>query len=409
MTTPPPAVGRSGGSAAIRLITGREITTRLRSKALIVTTILFVVLMVAGGFLLKLATGSGPTEYRVGVLAQDEGLGAVVADVARDQGAVVETVVLPDATESVPGSRQLRDGDLDAVLTGVPDQPVITVRTSLDPTLHAVLTDVTQRAALADQVSALGGDPTTVEEAVARSTPEVAEIEPAPRRDGSQIAAGYVAGILLFIALMTCGQMVAQGVVEEKSSRVVELLLAVVRPWQLMAGKVLGIGLVGLGQVVVIVAAGAGTAVALGLVDTGSLDLGATAGWAIVWFVVGFTMYALAMAALAALVSRQEDVGTVTAPMTTLMMIPYVIGVSLGPWDPTNPLIVWLSRIPFCSPLLMPMRTALDSVSTGEALAVLALNVAVVPLLVWLGGRVYAGAVLRTGSRVKLRDALRAG
>ena len=78
---------------------------------------------------------------------------------------------------------------------------------------------------------------------------------------------------------MTAGQLVAQGVVEEKSSRVVELLLATVRPWQLMAGKVLGIGVIGLTQVVLVVGAGAGTALALGLVDTSSINLGVTALW----------------------------------------------------------------------------------------------------------------------------------
>ena len=157
---------------------------------------------------------------------------------------------------------------------------------------------------------------------------------------------------------------------EEKSTRVVELLLSTIRPWQLMAGKVTGIGVIGLLQVVAVIAAAAGTALALGLLDTSSLDLGATIAWALVWFVVGFITFALALAALASLVSRQEDVASVTAPVLVLMMIPYMIGISIAPWDPTNPLVVGLSYIPFAAPMVMPMRIALGNVETWEILPV---------------------------------------
>jgi len=271
-----------------------------------------------------------------------------------------------------------------------------------------VLGSLAQQEALSSAVTELGGDPGEVGREIAQAAPDVTALEPEPERDNAQIVAGFVAGILLFISLMTAGQLVAQGVVEEKSSRVVELLLATVRPWQLMAGKVLGIGVIGLSQVVLVVGAGAGTAALLGLVDASSINLGVTALWVIVWFVVGFTMYALALAALAALVSRQEDVGSVTAPVITLMMIPYLIGITIAPWDPTNPLVVWLSFVPFCAPMLMPMRIALGEVAPWEIALSLGLSLALIPVLVWLAGRIYSNAVLRSGGRIKLKDALTA-
>jgi ABC-2 type transport system permease protein len=175
-----------------------------------------------------------------------------------------------------------------------------------------------------------------------------------------------------------------------------------------MAGKVLGIGVVGLIQVAVVVLGGAGTAAVLGLVDASDIDLGATAAWSLVWFVVGFVMYSLALAALAALVSRQEDIGSVTAPVVMLMIVPYVIGISIAPWNPDSPIVQWLSYIPFCAPLVMPIRIALGTVETWQAVVSVLISLALVPALVWLAGRVYANAVLRTGARVKLRDALRA-
>jgi ABC-2 type transport system permease protein len=206
---------------------------------------------------------------------------------------------------------------------------------------------------------------------------------------------------------MIASQLVAQGVVEEKTSRVVELLLSTVRPAQLMAGKVLGIGVIGLIQVVLTVGAAAVAASATGLLDTSGIRVGATMFWALVWFLVGFTTYAIVMAGLAALVSRQEEVGSVITPAIMFMVLPYVFGVSVLPSDPTNELATVLSFIPGFAPFLLPMREALGATEAWEQWVALGLSLAVLPLLIWLAGKVYGRAVLRTGARIKLRDALR--
>lgn len=132
------------------------------------------------------------------------------------------------------------------------------MREELGTTLSPVFTGLAQQAALSGAVTDLGGDPSAVAQEIASAAPTVETLEPAEERDPAQIVTGMVGGILIFIALMTCGQLVAQGVVEEKTSRVVELLLATIRPWQLMAGKVLGIGAIGLMQLVVVVGAASG-------------------------------------------------------------------------------------------------------------------------------------------------------
>lgn len=417
-----------GAWPAVRLVAGREITTRVRSKAFLLTTALLVVGVVLGGFLLDLASGGGPSAQRVGVVVTagsstsgTDGGGADQADQAEEGGPVGAALTAAadaagldvDASsvaDRAAGEQEVRDGDLDALVVAGQDGTVtVVVAQDLDPTLEAVLTGTAQSQALAAAVERLGGDPAAVAQEVGAAHAQVERLEPADERDAGQVVAGFVAGILTFVALMTCGQLVAQGVVEEKTSRVVELLLATVRPWQLMAGKVLGIGAIGLAQVALVVAAGAGTATALGLLDASSLALGPTIVWSLVWFVVGFTMFALALAALAALVSRQEDVGSVTSPVITLMMVPYILGVSIAPWDPDNTLVVALSFVPFCAPLLMPIRIALGAVEPWEPWVALGLSVALVPVLVWLAGRVYAHGVLRTGGRVRLKDALRAG
>ena len=388
----------------IRLVAGREITTRLRSKAFLWTTGLLVVAIVAGGVILNFALGSS-TATAVAVTPQTEPLVEPLRAIAHANDEAVRIVRVHD---DAAARTAVADEVADAALTGGPTDFTVVVRSQPDPNQYAMLTVLRQQAALSAAVTGLGGDPAEVAEQLATATVKIEALDPAPERDGGQIAAGYVAGILLFLALQTTAQLVSQGVVEEKSTRVVELLLSTIRPWQLMAGKVTGIGVIGLLQVVAVIAAAAGTALALGLLDTSSLDLGATIAWALVWFVVGFITFSLALAALASLVSRQEDVASVTAPVLVLMIIPYVIGISIAPWDPTNPVVVWLSYIPFAAPMVMPMRIALGSVETWEILLSLALSLAVIPVLVWGAGRIYSNAVLRTGARVRLREALRA-
>jgi ABC-2 type transport system permease protein len=387
----------------LRLVAGREISTRIRSRAFLWTTGLLVAAVVGGGIVLDLAIGS-PSASTVAVTPQTEPLAQPLRDIARASDESVEVISVADDAAAEAAVQQ---EDVDAALTGDPGDFTVVVRSETGPAEYAMFTVLRQQAALGSVVTELGGDPAAVADELASATLVVRALDPAPERDGGQIAAGYVAGILLFLALQTTAQLVSQGVVEEKSTRVVELLLSTIRPWQLMAGKVLGIGVIGLSQVVLVAGAAAGTALGLGLLDASSLDLGTTLGWALAWFALGFVMYSSALAALASLVSRQEDVAAVTAPVLVLMILPYVIGISIAPWDPTNTIVVVLSYVPFAAPLVMPMRIALGTVETWQVLASFALSAALVPVLVWAAGRIYSNAVLRTGARVSLRDALR--
>lgn len=388
---------------AIRLIASREIRVRLASKAYLWTTVAFVAVVVVGGVVLNLVMSNQGSKH-VGITSAAASVTAPLEASAEAIGVAVETRAVAD---QAAGEQLLVAGEIDALVTAVTPRLQVVVQQTLDSSLAPLFGTLAQQFALVDAVQSLGGDPAEVSGQVAQATPDITSLEPEPQVDGGQIAAGYLAGILLFIALMTSGQLVAQGVVEEKSSRVVELLLATVRPWQLMAGKVLGIGTVGLAQVALVVGAGVGTAYVLGLLDDTSLNLGATALWALIWFVIGFASYALVLAALGALVSRQEDVGSVIGPVTALMIIPYIVAISIAPWSPDSPIVVWLSYIPFCAPMVMPVRIALGAVEGWEIALSVALSLAVIPVLVWLAGRVYSNAVLHSGGRVKLKDALR--
>lgn len=389
----------------VLLVARREISVRARSKGFLWSTAAFVVLIVGGIVLASVLQGQSERTFAVGLTSETGGLAASVEAVAEARG-LTATV---SETDQGSGEAALRDGELDALLTGTPRDQTVVVHEDLDPALRDVFTAVAQQGVLDALIRDLGGDPRQIGEEVSLTEPTLRILDEGAEVHPGQAVVGMVGGILLFVSLLGAGQLVAQGVVEEKTSRVVEILLSTIRPWQLMAGKVLGLGVVGLIQLGLIVGTGSIALAATDLLGDTELRLGGVAVWVVLWFLVGYASYALLLAALAALVSRQEEVGSITAPVTTLMMVPYIVGVTIAPWEPDNPLVVALSFIPFTSPLVMPVRFAAGDVSVAESLAALGVSVAVLPLLTWVAGRIYRSAVLNTGSKVRLLSALRAG
>ena len=391
-------------AAAVRLVAEREMRTRLRSKAYRITTVVLVVIVVALAVVMDIVNGRNTTAH-VGFTEQAAALRPHVTAVATSLGQDVATTQVPDTRT---GRQQLRSGKLDALVLAMQGNDLrVVVEKKLDPQLESTLTSAAGQVTLDQKITALGGDPASVAADVSQASVAVTAMEPAPHFNPQRLAVGSVAGILIYLALLGTGMSVAQGVVEEKASRVVELLLATIRPWQLMAGKVLGIGLVGLLQVAVVGVAGV---LAGQLTGALSLSISATAGvvaWLVVWFILGFTLYSLVFAGLGALVSRQEDLGGATAPATMFLVVGYVVGISVLPSTPDQPIVAIMSLIPAFSPTLMPMRLAMGGVPLWQTLLSLALAVACVPLLVGVTGRLYRNGVVRTGARLRLREALK--
>jgi len=178
------------------------------------------------------------------------------------------------------------------------------------------------------------------------------------------------------------------------------------KPWQLLAGRILGLGLLGLAQIVVIAAVGVGGAIAFDLVDIPG-DLIGTAVSVVGWFVLGYAFYASIFAVAASLVSRQEDLGTVIMPTSLVLVAAFVVGIQASA-DPGGPLARITSYVPGLSPLVMPVRQAAGDVALWEIGLAVVLMLAAIALIVRLGGRIYAGALLRTGGKIKMREALKA-
>lgn len=386
----------------VALVAHREITTRIRAKGFRIGTLVLLALVVAFPMVLRIATGS--SAQSVGFTSQNASLARAFAAVATVSGANVQTATVADQAS---GEQQVRAGTLDALVVGSSGSVQVVVDKSLDEGLRAAFTALTRQQALDAQVRHLGGDPAQVSAAVASAQVEVATLEPAPEINGQRIALGIVTGVLIYLSLQTWGQFVAQGVVEEKSSRVVELLLSTVRPWQLMAGKVLGIGQVGLVQIAIVAGGGAIAGLVTGALTIPASAVAGTVVWLVVWYLLGFFSYALVLAAASSLVSRQEEIAGVVGPILMLLVVPYVLGISILPSKPDSRLIEVLSLIPLFSPTLMPIRLAFGDVPVWQVALAVALVVLMIPALVWLSGRIYRNAVLRTGVRVRLREALR--
>lgn len=386
----------------VRLVAAREIRTRIESKATRIVTVILVVALVALIVILDVA-GGGSSAQKVGFTAQVQQLAGPLQQAAHASDDDVETINVASLSA---GERSVRDGDLDALVA--PGRPLhVVVKDDLDDTLRATLTALARQQTLDQQVTALGGDPAQVDRALARASLDVQVLEPQKPHHDERLVIGIIVGVLIYVGLLSYGQAVAQGVVEEKTSRVVEILLSTIRAWHLMAGKVLGIGVVGLLQLAIVLGAGALTAALTGVLSLPTSVAAGTVVWAIVWYLLGYFLYALLFAAAGALVSRQEDVGSVTMPLMMLIIVPYVVGVSALPADPENGLVRTLSLIPLFSPMLMPMREAMGVATAGELAFSVALTGVLVVVLVRVTGRIYANAVMRMGARVRVTDALR--
>ena len=202
--------------------------------------------------------------------------------------------------------------------------------------------------------------------------------------------------------MIAYGYWVSMGVVEEKSSRVVEVLLSKLRPAQLMAGKILGIGLLSLVQLLLFGVVGLGVALLTGTVDLPGAAVG-TIAIVLGWFVLGFALFAAA----GALASRQEEVQNTASPMTFVLIASFVLAVQTLPNPDGLPAVIG-SLVPLVAPLIMPVRIAAAEAAAWEIALSVALMVASITLLIPLTGRLYTGAILQTHKQTKLREAWRA-
>lgn len=367
---------------------------RGRSKGFLAGLILTEVFVI-GSLLLQTLFASGENQIRVGYVgspppALEPGLIAV----ARQLGSEAEVIELPDRAAA---ETALTTDAVDGVLIpgAEPDDAgTILFNEGRDErVIQAVSVALAQI-----RLQAAGVDLTP---------PEVASIQPVSDEDTTSLLIANIGVVFLFISIFSFGYWVLSGVVEEKQSRVVEVVLSTVRPRDLLMGKVFGIGILGLVQLLILVVTGLVAASLIGQITLPETTAPAVA-MLLLWFVLGYVLYSTLFGVLGALASRMEEASNVTTPVSFLAMGAYFVSILVVLNEPDGLVARIASLVPPAAPMVVPMRAALGGIEWWEVLLSVAVTVAFIYGLFVIGARVYTGAVLQTGGRMKLRDAWRA-
>lgn len=350
---------------ATLLVAEREITTQARTRSFLISTAVTVVLIFGGIIASSLFGGGGDDAAKVAV-------------VTGTQVTAVEGIEQVPVTDRAAGEELLRTDEVDAVAFADP----------ASPTGFALL--------------GLRDEPSSVQSALSVQ-PTVEVLEPQAVSEGVRYIVTFGFALVFILAAIGSGAMIVQNTVMEKQSRIVEILLAAVPAKALLAGKILGNTVIGVGQAVAMAAAAV-----LGLAVTGQTELlgilSAPMIWFVVFFLFGFMLVAGLFAAAGSLVSRQEDASSVMSPVMMLVMLPYFGVIFFG----DNPTVMTvLSYVPFSAPLAMPVRLFFGEAQWWEPLISLALLLVAAAVVAVLASKVYSRSLLRMGGRVSLKDALK--
>ncbi|MCD2498572.1 MULTISPECIES: ABC transporter permease [Microbacterium] len=365
MSTPTPARAVSP-LQGIGLVAEREIMSKLQSRAFVISTLvlfaLALVAVVAGGLTAKQSSDT-PV--------------AVTSDAASFV-ANVPGLDITEVTDRAAAERAVTDESVDAAV----------VADAASPTGFTVIAKTSAPDSLVMQLAAV---------------PTVTLLEPDTTNPALRYIVSFGFGLLFLLAASTFGGTIASSVVEEKQTRIVEILISTVSTRTLLAGKVLGNTVLAIVQIVGMVAIAV-----VGLIVTGQTDVLTLLGSAMVWFAIfflfGFILLAALFAAAASLVSRQEDLGSTITPVTMLVMAPYFLVIMFN----DNPLVMTImSYVPFSAPVGMPMRLFLGEAQWWEPLLSLLILVVSCVLAILVGARIYDHSILRMGGRVKLAEALK--
>jgi ABC-2 type transport system permease protein len=385
---------------ATRLVMRRELGERIREKSFLVSTGISV-LIIGVVALLPSFLGDGPDELTVGAVGAEQ---QVLAHALEDSttGSDDLRIEARDVGDEAEARREVEAGNIDAALIG---ESRVVVDEELTPDFRALLQTTLQQDRILEAFADAGVDQERAQQAISPARIEVEELNPpSPHRDDRRTVAA-VGAFLLFGQIFGYGFWVSMGVVEEKSSRVVEVLLSKIRPSQLLAGKVIGIGILGLVQLAAIAAFGIAIALITNVIELPPGTIG-TVGLVFLYFIIGYAFYSCSFAVAGAIVSRQEELQSTTAPMSLMLYASFFLAF-FALSNPDSVMAQVASYVPMSAPLTMPQRVAYGSATGVEAALSIALSIAVTVLLIPLASRLYSGAILRMGSQVKLKEAWR--
>ena len=291
----------------------------------------------------------------------------------------------------------VRDGDADAGLAG----GTLYTSTKSAGTFPVVVAQAVVSLEATRRLTEAGLSPQQVASLQSIRPPTQVIVGPADNQ--GRVGVGVAVGIVLYLALTLAGTAIATTVAMEKSTRISEVLLAILRPSQVLVGTVIAVGTVTLVQLVVLATP---LAVAVRVTDKIGVPTVAAGdlGLAVAWFVLGFALYAFLFAATAALVNKITEVNSAILPVTMILLASYIVALAVVAPDPSVGWSVAASMFPLSAPLVMPVRWASGQVPIYQLLLAMALTAATAVLLVSVASSIYRRALLITGRRVKLRE-----
>jgi ABC-2 type transport system permease protein len=382
----------------IWLVTRREWDQRARTRAFQLSTLIsaaiVVILIVVSA---RSAGGDRPTGT-VGLVGTSS---AQLPALLRASGDQLDITVKTRAfADEAAGRVALGSSELSVLLV---DEQELVWKAEPNEQLQAAVTSAVGVLERQQAIREIGLTPEQAKQLLQPPQLRSTSLEPATKEQTARADLGRIGVVLLFMAIAFYCGFVLTGVVEEKSSRVVEVLLSRVRPTELLAGKIFGIGLVGLAQLAAVMGAGL---VALTFSDNtlAPQTTPSTFAWIVFWFILGYAFYSVLYATAGSLVSRQEETQSLQLPMTGLLFGAYVLAF-VATESPDGVAALVGSLFPATAPMVMIVRIAHGAVPWWQIVLSVALTVAAVFGLVQAAGRIYAGGVLRFGGRVRLREA----
>jgi ABC-2 type transport system permease protein len=397
------------GFAALWQVARREITERARSKAYLITTAA-TILIVLGLIIVPNLFGSDTEESTVASvgMGNDEIIStAIELGNANDEPGepptiAIETTAFDDRESALAA---LEEGDVDAVMVDGEEIVVESTTGFGGSSIAGRLQSAAGAVQIQTVVEERGEQAADIIEILTSDPLEVTTLAGEAEDGESRTIIAYFGLLLLYMAVLLYGTWILTGVTEEKSNRVVEVLLSSVRPWQILGGKILGIGTLAMAQLL-----GTLAIAVIALRVTEAFDLPAVEIASVLnlllWFVVGFLIFAVLFGAAGSLVSRMEEANTIAFPMTASAVVGFFFSI-ITLDDPSGFVATLGTFIPLTAPFVVPVRTALESIPAWQYVAALVICLVFIVIATRVAGRIYAGGLLRYGGRVAVRDAWR--
>ncbi len=413
------------------LVIKREYVARVKTKAFVITTILIPALLI--GFIAFDAAFSGGKRsetLRIAIVDESGALAPSIRDSldrnrlssGKHAYSITDIILRPAAGTPPRLIAQVRDGSLDGILW-IPanvlagTDPEFVTKSATVFTEMTAINSAVRDALIARRFQRLGINAQAVERLVHTVDIQVIRLTKTgeTREQGQALIVAIAMVVILYVTLLAYGQRTMRSVMEEKTSRVMEILLSSIQPFQLLAGKILGIAAVGLTQFLIWAISG-GLLAAYGLTMARMFSPGtshftlhipaALLVFMVVYFIGGYFLYSSIYAAIGAMVSTEQDAQQLQMPVMVLLIAGFILFEVVLP-DPNAPAAVALSIIPFFSPMLMVMRIGLQTPPAWQIAVSLAVLAATVVVVVYITARLYRVGVLMYGKRPSLVEIVR--